>query len=73
VRLNDKLAGVGALAAIGDAAPTRQARAVRDQLVTRIDAELAKLATLWQTDLPALNALVQAAAIPAVALADEDG
>jgi hypothetical protein len=71
VRLNDKLAGVGGLAAIGDFAPTQQDYAVRDELTAAIDAELAKLEQLWQADLPALNEQVLAAAVPAVSI-DED-
>ena len=69
IRLNDKLAGVASLAAIGDAAPTSQAYAVRDELTAAIDAELAKLHELWSRDLPALNEKVLAAAVPAISLA----
>jgi len=68
VRLNDKLAGTGGIASIGDAAPTRQAYAVRDELTAAIDEELAKLSQLWEVDLPALNQKVLDAAVPAVAL-----
>jgi len=71
VRLNDKLAGVGSLAAIGDAAPTAQDYSVHDELKAAIDGELAKLKELWDTDLPALNAAVLAAAVPALVIDEE--
>ena len=64
IKLNDKLAGVGDSAATGSNPPTAQQIAVRDELVTKIDAELAKLKAIWDTDLPAFNKL--AASVPAV-------
>lgn len=66
IRLNDKLASVADSAAAGDFAPTAQQRAVYQQLVTKIDAELAKLREVWENDLPALNALVKSTEIPAI-------
>ncbi|MFL6248742.1 MAG: VPS10 domain-containing protein, partial [Thermoanaerobaculia bacterium] len=66
IRLNDKLASVAESAATGDFAPTAQHRAVYAQLVQQIDAELAKLKIIWETDLPALNALVKQAEVVAV-------
>jgi photosystem II stability/assembly factor-like uncharacterized protein len=69
IRLNDKLAGVGDSASAGWHAPTAQQIAVRDELVTKIDAELAKLKAIWDTDLPAFNKL--AAAVPAVKVGKE--
>ena len=64
IRLNDKLAGVGDSAATGPYAPTSQQIAVRDELVTQINVELAKLKAIWDTDLPAFNKL--AAGVPVV-------
>jgi len=64
VRLNDKLAGVGDSASLGEYAPTAQQIAVRDELVKAIDEQLAKLKAIWDTDLPAFNKL--AASVPAV-------
>ncbi len=69
VRLNDKLAGVGDSAALGDFAPTAQQIAVRDELFKAIDEQLAKLKTIWDTDLPAFNKL--AAAVPAVKVGEK--
>jgi photosystem II stability/assembly factor-like uncharacterized protein len=68
IRLNDKLGGVASLVSIGDAAPTSQSYAVRDELLAAIDAELAKLEALWTEDLPALNEKVRAAAVPALSV-----
>jgi len=66
IKLNDKLAGVGDSAAAGSFAPTAQQIAVRDELVTQIDAELAKLKTIWDTDLPAFNKVIRDQNVPAV-------
>ncbi|HYH09866.1 MAG TPA: glycosyl hydrolase [Thermoanaerobaculia bacterium] len=64
IRLNDKLASVADSASIGDYAPTAQARAVQAQLIQQIDAQLAQLRTVWEKDLPELNAA--AAGLPAI-------
>ncbi|HEX8617147.1 MAG TPA: glycosyl hydrolase [Thermoanaerobaculia bacterium] len=66
IRLNDKLASVAGSASFGDFAPTAQHRAVAAQLIAQIDAQLAQLGTIWENDLPALNALVKTSGIPAV-------
>lgn len=66
VRANDKLAGVLGKASQGYYRPTDSQLAVYDLLVQGIDAELVKLRELWQKDLPALNAKILAAAVPAV-------
>jgi photosystem II stability/assembly factor-like uncharacterized protein len=66
IRLNDKLAGVGDSAMSGFYAPTAQQIAVRDALVVQIDAELAKLKTIWDADLAAFNKLVKESAVPAI-------
>ena len=66
IRLNDKLAGVGDSASAGAFAPTAQQIAVRDELVAQIDAQLAKLKAIWDTDLPAFNKIVRDQNVPAV-------
>ena len=71
IRLNDKLAGVGDSAAAGAFAPTAQQVAVRDQLVVQIDAELAKLKAIWDTDLPAFNKVVRDQNVPAIKISKE--
>ncbi len=66
IRLNDKLAGVGDSAGAGAYAPTAQQIAVRDALVTQIDAELAKLKAVFDTDVPAFNKLIRDQNVPAI-------
>ncbi|NIR51609.1 glycosyl hydrolase [candidate division KSB1 bacterium] len=66
IRLNNKLAALARTAAMGDYRPTEQALAVKKELTARIDAELTKLRTVLETDLPAFNELVHEKAIPAV-------
>ena len=66
IRLNNKLAAVGGNASIGDFRPTDQAIEVRDNLVMLIDAELEKLQSIIETDVPALNAMIRQANIPAI-------
>lgn len=66
IRLNDKLASVADSAATGDFAPTAQQRAVYARLVEQIDAQLAQLRAVWETDLPALNAMVKQSEVPAI-------
>ena len=68
IKLNDKLAGVGNLAALGDFRPTDQMLAVRDELTAQIDAELAKLQAVWDEDLPALEAMLAKKSVPLLAL-----
>ncbi|HEX3581259.1 MAG TPA: glycosyl hydrolase, partial [Thermoanaerobaculia bacterium] len=70
IKLNDKLAGVADSAATGSWAPTAQQIAVRDELVPQIDTQLAKLKTIWDTDLPAFNKL--AATVPAVNVTEKE-
>ncbi|HEY2090543.1 MAG TPA: glycosyl hydrolase [Thermoanaerobaculia bacterium] len=70
IQLNDKLAGVADSANTGSWAPTAQDIAVRDELVAQIDPQLAKLKTIWDTDLPAFNKL--AATVPAVNVTEKE-
>ncbi len=66
IRLNNKLAAVAGNASIGDFRPTDQAVEVRDNIVMHIDAELEKLRSVLETDVPALNAMIRQADIPAI-------
>jgi photosystem II stability/assembly factor-like uncharacterized protein len=68
IRLNNKLAALAGVVSSAEAGPTRQSYVVYDDLVGKIDAELAKLKTVLDTDLPAFNALVKAQDVPAVVL-----
>ena len=66
IRLNNKLAALGGVVGSAEAAPNAQSYAVYDELVTAIDAELAKLSQIMKTDVPAFNQLVRDQNIPAV-------
>ncbi len=66
IRLNDKLTGVMALAAVGDHPPTDAAIAVRDELVTAIDAALARLEAVFNNDLATFNTQAADAGLEAV-------
>lgn len=68
IRLNNKLAALAGSIAGPDAQPTDQHFAVYEELVTRIDAELARLKQIFSTDVPAFNKLVRERDIPAVSV-----
>ena len=61
VRLNAALASVISIVDSADARPTAQARALAEEYMGRIDAELDRLKVLLDRDLGAFNALVSAA------------
>jgi photosystem II stability/assembly factor-like uncharacterized protein len=66
IRLNNKLAALAGVIASSDAAPTDQSYAVYEELVVQIDAQLARLAQIIKTEVPAFNQLVRDQNIPAV-------
>ena len=68
IRLNDKLAGVMSLTNFGDHAPSAASIAVRDELVSAIDAELERLENLISTDLAAFNQQAAEAGLTAVGI-----
>jgi hypothetical protein len=68
IRLGNKLAALGATARVGDYRPTQQAYDVKASLTQRIDAHLARLRQVMETDVPAFNALVQEHAVPAISV-----
>jgi len=71
IRLNDKLAGVMALAGFGDHAPSASALAVRDELVAAIDTQLDRLEELLGNDLAAFNSQAAGAGLEAVRVATD--
>jgi len=71
IRLNNKLAALAGVVQSADAAPTDQSYAVYDELVVQIDAQLARLAQIMKTDVPAFNQLVRDQNIPAVTVRSE--
>ncbi len=66
IRLNNKLAALAGVISRADTAPTDQAYAVYDDLVSQIDAQLQRLAQVMKTDVPAFNQLVRDQNVPAV-------
>jgi hypothetical protein len=66
IRLNNKLAALGGVASQSESAPNEQSFAVYEELVAEINAQLAKLAQIMKTDVPAFNQLVRDQNIPAV-------
>jgi hypothetical protein len=65
-RLNAKLIALTGVIASADAAPPKQAYEVFDYLSAQVDAQLAQLKTLLETDLPDFNRMLQQAEVPAV-------
>ena len=68
IRLNNKLAALAGSIAGPDSQPTDQHFAVYEELVKRIDADLAGLKQVFSTDVPAFNKLVRERDIPAVSV-----
>jgi photosystem II stability/assembly factor-like uncharacterized protein len=66
IRLDDKLNGVASSASLGDYRPTAQAVQVRNDLTAAIDAQLAKLRGVWDTDLARFNQLAREKGVAAV-------
>jgi DNA-binding FrmR family transcriptional regulator len=67
-RVNDKLAGLLAVAGFGDNRPTQQSCEVRDALITIIDVALAKIDGIRDGELASFNALARTNEVPAVTL-----
>jgi photosystem II stability/assembly factor-like uncharacterized protein len=68
IRLNNKLAALARVVGSADAAPTAQSYAVYDDLVAKIDAQLAALAQVLSADLAGFNRLVREQDVPAVVI-----
>jgi photosystem II stability/assembly factor-like uncharacterized protein len=66
LRLNAKLTALATFVDSADAAPTRQAQEVFDDLATQIDAQLARLRELRATDVAAFSDVLREAAVPPV-------
>jgi hypothetical protein len=59
IKLNARLASLGGVVASAEGKPTEGAREVFRDLSTQIDAQLEKLRTIEEADVPALNGLAQ--------------
>lgn len=68
IRLNNKLADLVNVVGTGNFRPTEQAIAVKNDITAKIDAELAKLKNIFDSELPQLNQAVRAKNLDAVVL-----
>lgn len=68
IRLNNKLAHLNSLTRIGNYAPTQQAIDFKNDITKEIDAELAKLNTLFKTSVSELNKQVKESDIDLIQL-----
>ena len=68
IRLNNKLAHLNSLTRIGNYAPTQQAIDFKNDITKEINAELAKLNTLFKTGVSALNKQVKESDIDLIQL-----
>jgi photosystem II stability/assembly factor-like uncharacterized protein len=66
IRLNNRIAAVGGVAANGDARPTDQAVQVFEMLSGLLQAQLDRLEQVIATDVPAFNRMVAGLEVPAV-------
>ena len=66
LRLNAKLAALSSFVDSADAAPTRQAYEVFDDLAARIDSQLTRLRDVTATDLAAVNRLIRDSDVPPI-------
>ena len=66
IKLNDKLAGLFDVASSGNFAPSKQAKEVYADLAAQIDIQIAKLNSIKQKEIPALNELIREKALPVI-------
>ena len=66
INLGNELSALGATVGVGDFRPTDQAVAYRDEVTAEIDAELAALRDLLDTEVPAFNRLVREQELPVI-------
>lgn len=66
INLGNELSALGGTVAAGDFRPTDQAYAYRDEVSAQIETELATLAEILDTDVPAFNRLVREAELPVI-------
>jgi photosystem II stability/assembly factor-like uncharacterized protein len=66
IRINNRIAALAGVVAGADVRPTDQAVQVFDQLSSELQAQLDRLRQVVETDVPAFNALVHEANVPAL-------
>ncbi|MEM7786600.1 MAG: glycosyl hydrolase [Bacteroidota bacterium] len=67
INMGNELSALGGTVASGDFRPTDQAYAYRDEVMAEIEAELATLREILDTDVPAFNRLVREHELPIIA------
>ena len=68
IRLNDKLAGLYGVASSGQNAPSKQAKEAFADLGGQADVQLAKLKTIMENDVKALNKLINEKQVPVISI-----
>ncbi len=68
IKLNNKLAHLNSLTSMGNFKPTDQEVAFKNEIIKEIDIELAKLNTIFKTDIKSLNEKVKASNINLIQL-----
>ena len=66
IRINNRIAALGGVVASGDYRPTEQSGEVFDQLSGELQVQLDRLQSIVTTDVPAFNAMVRDANVPAL-------
>ena len=72
VKLSGKLAELSGVVASADAAPTRQAREVFEELSAHLDVQLQQLRQLIATEVAAFNTLIRDSSVPAIIPAGQE-
>ncbi len=66
IKLDDKLSSVYRTASVGNGAPAKQVLEAYEVVAGQIDAELAKLKAITDSDLPKLNAMIRDKGLPVI-------
>ena len=66
IRLNNKLAHLMSLAAMGDYEPTDQAIAFKEEVIAEIDRQLSLLSDIKSNRIPEVNKMVKKSSIEAI-------
>ena len=71
IRLNDQVAGLYNYASSGNYAPTQQVKDAYAFLLAKVDAELNKLKSVMEVDLPKFNQLIRDRKLPLIGVKKE--
>jgi hypothetical protein len=70
IKLNNKLAHLNSLQAMGDFQPTDQAIAFKEEITAQIDIELSKLTSIFSKDIIELNKMIKNKEVDAIIIKD---